>query len=131
MNYALSKTDKNKLKPKFSTVVKRLRPFLFGEKKNVIIGLVAILVSSAAALLTPIIIGHTIDTYIRVKDYSGVFFYSAVLFVIYLVWLFTSYTQIKTMGAVGRRVLFNLRNGLFNKLQELPVAFLIKIKLEI
>ena len=27
------------------------------------------------------------------------------------------------MGGVGRRVLFNLRNTLFTKLQELPVAF--------
>ena len=27
------------------------------------------------------------------------------------------------MGGVGRRMLFNLRNALFNKLQELPVAF--------
>ncbi len=27
------------------------------------------------------------------------------------------------MGGVGRRILFNLRNAIFNKLQELPVAF--------
>ena len=27
------------------------------------------------------------------------------------------------MGGVGRRVLFNLRNAIFNKLQSLPVAF--------
>ena len=27
------------------------------------------------------------------------------------------------MGGVGRRILFNLRNALFTKLQELPVAF--------
>ena len=31
--------------------------------------------------------------------------------------------QIRTMGGVGRRVLFSLRNALFAKLQELPVAF--------
>ena len=30
--------------------------------------------------------------------------------------------QTRTMGGVGRRILFNLRNALFNKLQELPVA---------
>ncbi|MFA6490887.1 MAG: ABC transporter ATP-binding protein [Candidatus Magasanikbacteria bacterium] len=123
MNYALSKTDKNKLNPKFSTVVRRLRPFLAGEKRDVIIGLGAILISSGAALLTPIIISHTVDKYIRVGNYSGVFFYSVILLVIYIFFLFSSYTQIKTMGAVGRRVLFNLRNALFNKLQELPVAF--------
>ena len=31
--------------------------------------------------------------------------------------------QIRTMGGVGRRVLFSLRNALFTKLQDLPVAF--------
>ncbi len=34
-----------------------------------------------------------------------------------------SYTQIRTMGGVGRRVLFSLRNELFAKLQALPLAF--------
>ena len=28
------------------------------------------------------------------------------------------------MGGVGQRMLFKLRNTVFNKLQELPVAFL-------
>ena len=37
--------------------------------------------------------------------------------------LVTSYVQTRTMGGVGRRILFNLRNALFTKLQELPVAF--------
>ena len=34
-----------------------------------------------------------------------------------------SYLQTRVMGGVGQRVLFNLRNAVFNKLQELPVAF--------
>src|SRR4029077_2275463 len=41
----------------------------------------------------------------------------------YVAGLFSSYIQTIRMGGVGRRVLFNLRNALFNKLQELPVAF--------
>jgi len=34
----------------------------------------------------------------------------------------SSYTQIRTMGR-GTPVLFGLRNALFTKLQDLPVAF--------
>ena len=35
----------------------------------------------------------------------------------------TTYVQTQTMGSVGRRVLFALRNTLFTKLQELPLDF--------
>ena len=48
---------------------------------------------------------------------------SLVLLAVYLVGVVASYTQIRTMGGVGRRVLFSLRNALFTKLQDLPVAF--------
>ena len=48
---------------------------------------------------------------------------SLVLLAVYLVGIAASYTQILTMGGVGRRVLFGLRNALFTKLQELPLAF--------
>ena len=41
----------------------------------------------------------------------------------YLLALVTSYLQTKLMGSVGQRMLFTLRNALFNKLQELPIAF--------
>jgi ATP-binding cassette subfamily B protein len=45
------------------------------------------------------------------------------LFLLYCASLFTSYGQTRLMGGVGQRVLFNLRSRIFNKLQELPVAF--------
>ncbi len=32
------------------------------------------------------------------------------------------------MGGISQRMLFELRNTVFNKLQELPLAFLIRIK---
>ena len=42
---------------------------------------------------------------------------------IYVAGAVASYVQVITMGGVGRRVLFHLRNALFLKLQDLPVAF--------
>ena len=81
------------------------------------------LVSSGATLVGPVIIGRAIDTYIRLNDSHGLLLSSALLLVVYLVGVVASYTQIRTMGGVGRRVLFNLRNALFTKLQELPLDF--------
>ena len=48
---------------------------------------------------------------------------SVLLLVVYVVGVAASYTQIRTMGGVGRRVLFSVRNLLFAKLQDLPLAF--------
>ncbi|HTN64256.1 MAG TPA: ABC transporter ATP-binding protein, partial [Devosia sp.] len=84
---------------------------------------VAITVTSATTLTTPFIIGHIVDAFIATGDYAGVLAWSGGLLVLFLIGLASSYTQTRTMGAVGRRILFNLRNAIFVKLQELPVAF--------
>src|SRR4051812_35214696 len=41
----------------------------------------------------------------------------------FLVSLTTSYVQTRLMGGVGQRMLYSLRNAVFTKLQELPIAF--------
>ena len=71
----------------------------------------------------PVIIGRAIDTYVRLKDSRGLLLSSVWLLAVYLIGVAASYTQIRTMGGVGRRVLFSLRNELFAKLQDLPLAF--------
>jgi ATP-binding cassette subfamily B protein len=68
-------------------------------------------------------VARAIDTSVRLKDTRGLLQYGLVLLAVYLVGIAGSYTQILTMGGVGRRVLFGLRNALFTKLQELPLAF--------
>ena len=125
MNYSLTKTDIKKEKEKgvLATAWRRLIPLLREETAAVVAALIAILFSSASALVVPIIIAHIIDTFFAAKNFSGVLQYSVLLFVVFMVGLLASYIQIKTMGGVGRRLLFNLRNKIFDKLQELPVAF--------
>lgn len=123
MIYKLNKPYSKDHKGTFSAAIKRLMPLMAGEKRNIIIAMIAILVTSGSSLLAPAIIAYTIDTYIKAKDYSGVLKFSGILAVVYTVGLMTSYIQTTRMGGVGRRVLFNLRNLVFTKLQELPVAF--------
>jgi ATP-binding cassette subfamily B protein len=126
MNYTLNKLDKNAyLKQKTSVLgaVKKLMPLMKGEGKNMLGALVAIFVSASSTLVAPVIIAHTINTYIQTKQYSGVLMFSGILLAVYLCGLCAQYIQTITMGGVGRRVLFNLRNTVFNKIQELPVAF--------
>jgi len=125
MNYSLTKTDiaKEKDKSVLSTAWRRLVPLMAEEKKSVLIALFATLINSAVALVVPIMVAHIVDVYMVNKNFSGVLAFSGVLFIIFIAGLFASYIQVKTMGGVGRRLLFNLRNKIFDKLQELPVAF--------
>ena len=125
MNYSLTKTDieKEKQKGVLTTAWKRLVPLMAEEAIPVIIAFLAILMTSATTLVVPIIIAHIIDVYIITKNFHGVLLFSGLLAIIFTLGLISNYIQIKTMGGVGRRLLFNLRNKIFNKLQELPVAF--------
>jgi ATP-binding cassette subfamily B protein len=122
MNYKLN-TGGNTAKEPVWVALRRLLPLMAGEGRNVVIALVALLVTSGTSLLSPIIISHIVDTFIAGKDYQGLFTWSGVLLAVFLVALVSGYTQTRTMGGVGRRILFNLRNAIFTKLQDLPVAF--------
>jgi ATP-binding cassette subfamily B protein len=123
MNYQLSGSTDGKKKADLGQALKKLSPLLNGEKKSLVAAFLAALVWSVAALLDPIIIGRTIDSYIKNKDFYGVMISAVLLLGVYIVALAASYIQTLALGGVGRRVLFNLRNALFAKLQELPAAF--------
>lgn len=122
MNYTLNK-DESRQKSGILAALARLGPFMKGETKNLLIAFVAIVVNAGMTLAAPYLIGRTVDTAIRTGDYRAVLLYSAWLLGVYVAALIGSYVQTMVMGGVGRRVLFRLRNAIFNKLQELPIAF--------
>jgi ATP-binding cassette subfamily B protein len=103
--------------------IKRFAPLIVPERGRLAVAVAAMLVSSGATLTGPVIIGRAIDTYVRLKDSRGLLVSSVLLLALYVIGVAASYTQIRTMGGVGRRVLFSLRNELFAKLQDLPLAF--------
>ena len=125
MNYNLN--DLQAKAPKQSTWVSlsKLLNLISHERRNMIMALIAILVNSTLNLLGPLIVGQTIDRYIFVphKNYHGVLVNCGILLAMYLVALVSSYLQTILMGGVGQRMLFTLRNAIFNKLQLLPVGF--------
>jgi ATP-binding cassette subfamily B protein len=103
--------------------VKRFVPLVVPERGSLAVAVAAMLVGSAATLIGPVIIGRAVDTFVRLKDSRGLVLSSVLLLAVYLIGVAASYTQIRTMGGVGRRVLFSVRNMLFAKLQDLPLAF--------
>lgn len=123
MKYTLNKAEKHEIKPKFSSAVRRLWPLIKDEKKRILMALAAVTVSSVATLCAPVIIARIIDGPIMRRDMRSALSMAAVLLGVYLVSMVSSYIQTKTMGTAGRQILFGLRNSLFKKLQELPLAF--------
>jgi len=123
MKYKLETTKVFGGKRSLRAGIKRFAPLIVPERGHLAVAMVAMLVSSCATLLGPVIIGRAVDTYVRLKDSRGLLLSSVLLLAIYVIGVVASYTQIRTMGGVGRRVLFSLRNALFAKLQDLPLAF--------
>lgn len=122
MNYAL-KDEQNKKSASTWQAVKSLWPMLGGERSILGYAGLATLANSIITLVAPLFIAHIVDTYIVTKQFSGVLTFAGILLVLYLFGLLTSYAQTRFMGGVGQRVLFRLRSSIFEKLQELPVAF--------
>ncbi|HWV71629.1 MAG TPA: ABC transporter ATP-binding protein [Pseudosphingobacterium sp.] len=123
MNYNLNDLPQSEQKKSTYLAIKRLLQLISHEKRKLTMAILAILINSSLNLLGPFLIGYTIDKYVVTKQYHGVLLFSGILLTIYLMVLLTSYLQTKLMGGIGQRLLFTLRNAIFSKLQQLPIAF--------
>lgn len=103
--------------------VKKLIPLMGGERKRLITAFIAVLANSGLTITAPILVGHAVDRYVVTGKYHGVLVYVAVLFAVFAGILVTGFMQTRIMGEVGQRILFRLRGSLFQRIQELPVAF--------
>jgi ATP-binding cassette, subfamily B, bacterial len=124
MNYNLNQAAENRGK-KLPILVslRKLITIIGGERNNLIFAFAAIFLNAGLSLLGPYIVGYTIDHYVQAKDYPGVLRFASLLLGIYLTAFVLNYFQMRLMGGIGQRMLFNLRNSVFEKLQELPLDF--------
>lgn len=104
-------------------ILQRLMTLVGQERRNLYIAMVFILINSGLNLVAPYLMGHAVDKFVVTHQYDGVIRYSIILFVVFCMALVSGYSQAQLMGRVGQRMLFNLRNTIFTKLQELPIDF--------
>ncbi len=123
MNYELNKTKASDSKNSATSAAVKLWPLISKERGTLTMAIIAMVLNSLLNLGAPFLTAHVIDTYIPAKDYNGLWLYSGIILAMYIVGLGTSYAQTRLMGGVGQRVLYDLRNLVFTKLQSLPVAF--------
>jgi ATP-binding cassette subfamily B protein len=119
MDYNLYKENKTSTGAAF----KKMLQFMKGEKRNLIIAFAVMALNSGLSMLTPYLIGYTIDHYIQTKLFHGLLVFTGFLLTIFIISAATDYLQTKIMGSIGIRMLYSLRNEVFNKIQGLPIAF--------
>lgn len=123
MNYNLNNTGKPAEKKPIWQELKTLLAVAGTEKRNLVLALLIMLLNTGINLSGPLIIGYTIDHYIVTKQFNGVLLFSGILLAMYAVVFVGGYTQTRLMGGVAQRIVFGLRNAVFHKVQQLPVAF--------
>ncbi len=119
MDYNLYKEHKTSTR----AALKKMLHFMKNEKRSLLIAFVIMALNSGISMLTPYLIGYTIDHYIQTKLFHGLLIFTGWLLTLYIISAATDYLQTKIMGSIGIRMLYSLRNAVFNKIQELPVAF--------
>lgn len=110
-----------KVSPK--VMLKRLMTLVGNERKNLYIAIFFIFVNSGLNLIAPYLMGQAVDKFVVTHQYDGLVRYSIILLCVFLIALVSGYTQAQLMGRVGQRMMYNLRNSIFNKLQELPIDY--------
>jgi ATP-binding cassette subfamily B protein len=119
MDYNLNIDHKTSTK----AALKKMLQFMKEEKRNLIVAFIVMAVNSGIAMLTPYLIGYAIDHYIQTKLYRGLMIFTGIFLGLYIISAATDYLQTKIMGSIGQRMLYSLRNAVFNKIQSLPIAF--------
>jgi ATP-binding cassette, subfamily B, bacterial len=124
MNYNLNQAA-DQMEQKVSNLASlgKLMSLVGEERRYLIKAFIAIFLNAGLSLLGPYLIGHTIDTFIQTREYRGILVFAVILLALYIAAFIVNYIQMRMMGGIGQRMLFGLRNAVFNKLQGLPLEF--------
>ncbi|HTI90819.1 MAG TPA: ABC transporter ATP-binding protein [Puia sp.] len=125
-NYNLNIVTGEQKKTPIWPALRKLIGLLPDQKGRLYLALVIMIIYAILTMVAPIIVGETINKYILDKthqDYAGILRNCGWLLLIFALNLGAVYLRTTLMGGFGQRLLFSLRNAIFNKLQELPVAF--------
>lgn len=122
MNYNLN-TSAEPTKRSILAELKELTKVAGDERKSLIIALLLMLLNTFINLLGPLIVGYTIDHYIATKQFNGVLLVAGLLLMLYGLVFAGGYWQTRLMGSSAQRIVFRMKNAVFEKIQSLPVDF--------
>jgi len=109
-------------KPKLSTL-RRFLQYFAPYRQEIPIALLLVMIGATTQSIGPLLIGWSIDNLILQGDWPGLARLLALLVVIYVLGVVAIRGQIWRIGNMMQRVLGQLRQDLFTKVQSLPVSF--------
>lgn len=119
-SYNLQTNDTSNSLDGLKLILKYTRPYIFSFLLVSICLLTAVILGSS---IIPQLIKRAIDINIAQKDNAGLLYTSLLFSALVLIYLLLSYIRIFFTGKLGQRILFNIRNDVFKKLQTLPSRF--------
>ncbi|MBE9108590.1 ABC transporter ATP-binding protein [Nodosilinea sp. LEGE 07298] len=122
MTLAIAAQQPAEPKPKLSTVGRFLRYFA-PYRQELPIALLLVAIGATTQAIGPLLIGWAIDNLILAGNLSGLLWMLAALTVIYFVGIWAIRGQIWRMGGIVQKLLGQLRQDIFDKIQSLPVSF--------
>ncbi|MCL2051233.1 MAG: ABC transporter ATP-binding protein/permease [Lachnospiraceae bacterium] len=103
--------------------MKRLFGYLSVYRRDMIITVIVMLVSSALGMLTPVILKQIMDVYIPNKDIHGIIKISILFLVINLLIVVGIRVKITLTSRAGQGIIHRIRSDVFTHLQELPFSY--------
>ena len=112
-----------KVKPKnFKKSILRLWGYFQEEKKMLSIIILLIIVDTVAVILAPYLIGKAVDL-IQIKDTNLLRITLIALFLFYFIDTIITIVENVIIFGISQRIVKQMRNRLFTKLQNLPVSY--------
>ncbi len=109
-------------KPKLSTIGRFLQYFA-PYRQELPLALVMVTIGATTQAIGPLLIGWSIDHLILQGNLPGLLKMLAALTTIYIIGVWAIRGQIWRMGSIVQRLLGQLRQDIFDKIQSLPVSF--------
>ncbi|TFB21755.1 ABC transporter ATP-binding protein [Filobacillus milosensis] len=120
------RVDDPRAKPKvrdWKGTLKRIWGMLMNESLRLLFVFVMVIISSALAILGPLMIGRAVDDFIVKRQVSGLDEVMLGLFFIYVFYSLSMFLQQFIMIGIAQNTVYDLRSQLFNQLHLLPIAF--------
>lgn len=103
--------------------VRRLLPYLRQNRRALILGLGAVIVTTAVSLVSPWILKHAVDDLVAGITRSKLLRYSALLIAVALIGACFRFLMRKILISASREMEYALRNDFFRALQRMPLSW--------
>ncbi|HKL80354.1 MAG TPA: ABC transporter ATP-binding protein [Mobilitalea sp.] len=103
--------------------LKRLATYIRPYRKDMLLTILLMTISSALVMLTPRILMTIMDVYIPNNDIKGIVSVSLFMLVIYFIISVFIRMKITITSRLGQNIIHTIRSDIFNHLQELPFSY--------